>query len=454
MIILHFILSLIYVVLFTAFFVLFYFYMAKFIVWLFNFIRSIPGLLLHFLNGEFRELYQRAKATPTLQWKLKSSWVKRVTLFILVFNIAVYMQQLVYWNGKGSEYHSAKCYYAAGNVVATYRSFLAPVLTPNNILTFWLELPQRVIYNTAKPLIPKEDGEMAIWGYHWFVYPFAKTFTVPSMTRILESNWNPLFRDKGTIPTYTWEFIKAAQKDNFKDKKMRAEHALRNLPLAALYLDELYNNERVYPTMFVTEEAEEEIAKKTIEYSSDQLIMLTGPNKEEAKEYRVAYNRLWMVNQKSFYICTTAYKGLKSLEQKWQESEFMRQEVEKHPSLEATRKAAMIAMLQGGALDFKFDKGDISCTDPDVLDYIKLRKALVAMKGINQLTSNLANRYIDHISAERMKYIFDTYCDYNLTGGFETRFGTGPSRYAERPTVLRNGQILLKNKNTKTSEEN
>jgi hypothetical protein len=446
MIILHFILSLIYVVLFTAFFVLFYFYMAKFIVWLFNFIRSIPGLLLHFLNGEFRELYQRAKATPTLQWKLKSSWVKRVTLFILVFNIAVYMQQLVYWNGKGSEYHSAKCYYAAGNVVATYRSFLAPVLTPNNILTFWLELPQRVIYNTAKPLIPKEDGEMAIWGYHWFVYPYAKRFTRPY--GIYESKWNPLFRDRYAIQTYMWEFIKAVDKDNFKDQKMRDEHALRNLPLASLYLDELYNHENVPPTIFVTKEAEEAIAKKPIEYTSWQLQMMSGPNKEEGEYYKKRFDRLWMVNQKSFYICTTAYEGLKSLEQKWQESEFMRQEVEKHPSLEATRKAAMIAMLQGGALDFKFDKGDISCTDPDVLDYIKLRKELVTMKGINQLTSNLASRYIDHISAERMKYIFDTYCDYNLTGGFDTRFGTGPSRYAERPTVLRNGQILLKNKNT------
>ena len=252
MIILHFILSLIYVVLFTVFFVLFYFYMAKLIIWLFNFIRSIPRLLLHFLNGEFKELCQRAKATPTptLQWKLKSIWVKRVTLFILVFNIAVYMQQLVYWNGKGSEYHSAKCYYATGNVVATYRSFFAFALSPNNILTFWLELPQRVIYNTAKPLIPEEDGEMAIWGYHWFVYPYAKRFNIP--TSLIESDWNPLFRDYGAIPTYTWKFIKAAQKDNFKDKKMRDEHALRNLPLAALYLDELYNHERVYPTMFVT----------------------------------------------------------------------------------------------------------------------------------------------------------------------------------------------------------
>ena len=436
MIVLHFLLSVTYVVLFTALFVLFYFYMAKFIVWLFNFIRSIPALLLHFLNGEFRELYNRAKATPTLQWKLKSIWVKRVTLFILVFNIAVYIQQLVYWNGKGSEYHSAKCYYAAGNVVATYRSFLAPVLTPNNILTFWLELPQRVIYNTAKPLIPKEDGEMALWGYHWFVYPYAKRFTRPY--GIYESKWNPLFRDRYAIQTYMWEFIKAVDKDNFKDQKMRDEHALRNLPLASLYLDELY----VPPTIFVTKEAEEEIAKKEIVYSSWQQMKISSSHStnERRAYFKKAFDRLWMVNQKSFYICTTAYEGLKSLEQKWQESEFMSKEVEKHPSLEATRVAAMIAMLQGGALDFKFDKGDISCTDLDVIDYIKLRKELVAMDTGNQLIHNLANRYI---SADYFKYLFDTYCDYNLTAGFNTGFGTDKLIYENWSKDDR--EVLLKN---------
>ncbi|MBU0631082.1 hypothetical protein KKA17_00400 [bacterium] len=443
MIVIHFLLSVIYVVLFTISFILFYFYLAKLMVWLFNFIRTIPRLLLDFLNAEFKELKNRFKAIPTLQWRLKSIWIKRIFLFFLVLNVSIYVQQLIYWNGKGSTHSSAKCYYASGNVIATYRSFFASMLTPHNLFTFWLEIPQRVIYNTAKPLIPEEDGEIALWGYHWFVYPYAKRFYIP--TSLIESDWNPLFRKHGSIPTYTWEFIKAAQKDNFKDKKMRDEHALRNLPLAALYLDELYNHERVYPTMFVTKEAEEEIAKKEIEYSSWQQMKISSSHSTDERRayFKKAFDRLWMVNQKSFYICTTAYKGLKSLEQKWQESEFMSQEVEKHPSLEATRKAAMIAMLQGGALDFKFDKEDISCTDPDVLDYIKLRKELVAMDTGNQLIHNLANRYI---SADYFKYLFDTYCDYNLTAGFNTGFGTDKLIYENWSKDDR--EVLLKSTTT------
>jgi hypothetical protein len=342
------------------------------------------------------------------------------------------MQQLVYWNGKGSEYHSAKCYYAAGNVVATYRSFLAPVLTPNNILTFWLELPQRVIYNTAKPLIPKEDGEMAIWGYHWFVYPYAKRFTRPY--GIYESKWNPLFRDRYAIQTYMWEFIKAVDKDNFKDQKMRDEHALRNLPLASLYLDELYNHENVPPTIFVTKEAEEAIAKKPIEYTSWQLQMMSGPNKEEGEYYKKRFDRLWMVNQKSFYICTTAYEGLKSLEQKWQESEFMSQEVEKHPSLETTRVAAMIAMLHRSVLPQLRDNGTLSCDHPYVLEYINLRKRFVSMRSQipSQLVSNLIYRYIErHMSGNKYKYLFERYCGYELAGDYKDFTGRGASQFAE-----------------------
>ncbi|MEJ2437158.1 MAG: hypothetical protein P8Y35_03995, partial [Sulfurovaceae bacterium] len=84
---------------------------------------------------------------------MKNIWVKRIFFLLLIFNTVLFIQQFIYWNGKGSAYPKAKCYYAAGNVIAMYRSSLAPVFSPNNILTFWLEMPQRAIYATAKPLI-------------------------------------------------------------------------------------------------------------------------------------------------------------------------------------------------------------------------------------------------------------------------------------------------------------
>ena len=446
MIIFHFLLSLTFVILFTASSILYYFYGAKFVYWLFNFVKTIPRLLWHLLWFETKEVKRRVKEIPSLTWSLKTLWIKRIFLFLLFLNLFIYIQQLVYWNGKGSANHNAKCYYASGNVVAAYRSGLASILTPHNILTIWLEIPQRIIYTVAKPLISEDDGEIALWGYHWFVYPYAKRFNLPP--RLLESDWNPLVRDEGAVPSYIWQFIKAVHADNFKDKKMREEHALRNLPLAALYLDELYNHEKVYPSVYVSKEAEESIAQKPIEYSEWQQMIINGPNKEESAYYQKSFDRLWMVNQKSYYICTTAYEALHGLEQKWRTSEFMRQELMIHPSLEATRIAAMIAMLHGGAMDFKFDKEEMTCQDPYVLHYARLRQQFMEIKGSSQLMTGLINRTVNHISADRMKYIFDKYCDTNLSGGYQMKFGTGPSRYANRPLTIKYGQVLLKNKQT------
>ncbi len=448
MIFVHFLISLVYVVLFTALFVLFYYFAVKFFAWLFYFVKNIPKLLLLLLNIEFSEFYNIISKRPIPKLTLKNIWVKRIFLFLLIFNIVLFVQQFIYWNGKGSAYAKAKCYYAAGNVVAMYRSSLAPILSPNNILTFWLEMPQRAVYATAKPLIPQDDGELAIWRYHWFAYPFAKRFKMPH--RIYESDWNPLFRNKGEIATVLWEFIKAADKDNFQDQKMRDEHALRDFPLAVLYLDEMYNHEKVPPSLFVTKEAEEEIAKKPIVYTSWQQMMIGGPNKEEGAYYKKSFDKLWLINQKSYYIATTAYEALKVLESKWQTSKFMSKEIEKDSIFEATRKAAMIAMLQRGALDFKFNQKNISCTDPYVVDYVKLRKELVAMDTGNKLIHNLVYRIIEFsLGSEEFKYIFEHYCDYNLAGSYDTWFKTGPSRYKDRPLVIKYGEILLQNKSKK-----
>ena len=101
------------------------------------------------------------------------------------------------------------------------------------------------------------------------------------------------------------------------------------------------------------------------------------------------------------------------MESKWQESSFMSQELKKHRTIEATRKAAMIAMLQRGALSFKFQKEELSCKHPMVLHYIRLQKELKEMDTGNRLIQNLVSRYLNgHISAEWMKFIFEKYCGY------------------------------------------
>lgn len=421
--------------------IIFHFSMAWLSVIIFSLILGLFGFyVVAFILGCCRPFIQ--KELPKVS--LKNPWTKRLFLFLVGFNSFFYFQQCYEWiSPKESAYPNAKCYYAAGNVVALYRAFLSP----SNPITYWLVYPQRILYAMATPLIPQEDGELALWRYHWFVYPHARDFSMPH--RIYESNTNPLFRKEGAVATFTWEFIKAVHNDNFKDKNIREQHALRDLPLAALYLDEMYNHEKVPSSIFVTPEAEEVIANKPIVYSKDQQYMLDGPNKKESEMFRAMYNNLWFVNQKSYYIATTAYEALNALASKWETSPLMQKELKQHSSLESTRIAAMIAMLQGGALASKFSSKELSCTHPYVLHYIALRQELKAMaqNTTSRLIDNLEKRYLErHISAEAMKYTFEKYCGYTLVGGYDTRFGSGPSRYENM--TLDYGKVLLENQQT------
>lgn len=214
----------------------------------------------------------------------------------------------------------------------------------------------------------------------------------------------------------------------------------------------MYNHEKVPSSIFVTPEAEEVIANKPIVYSKDQQYMLDGPNKKESEMFRAMYNNLWFVNQKSYYIATTAYEALNALASKWENSPLMQKELKQHPSLEATRIAAMIAMLERGAFHYKLNMNDISCTHPYVLHYVALREELKAMADntASLLIDNLEKRYIEGgIGAELYKYVFEHYCNYTLVGGYDTRFGSKPSKYAQRPLVLDYDKVLLENQQTK-----
>lgn len=428
--------------------IVFHLSMAWLSVIIFSLILGLFGFyVVAFILGCCRPFIQ--KDLPKVS--LKNPWMKRLFLFLVGFNSFFYIQQCYEWiSPKESAYPSAKCYYAAGNVVALYRAFLSP----SNPITYWLVYPQYLLYAMATPLIPHEDGELALWRYHWFVYPHARDFSMPHY--LYESNTNPFLRKEGAVATFTWEFIKAVHNDNFSDKNIREQHALRDLPLAALYLDEMYNHEKVPSSIFVTPEAEEVIAHKPIVYSKDQLVVLNAKThdparaEKEKKMFRAMYDNLWLVNQKSYYIATTAYEALNALASKWENSPLMQKELKQHPSLEATRIAAMIAMLQGGALASKFSSKELSCTHPYVLHYIALRQELKAMaqNTTSLLIDNLDKRYLErHISAETMKYTFEKYCGYTLIGGYDTRFGSGPSRYENM--TLDYGKVLLDNQQTK-----
>ncbi len=150
-------------------------------------------------------------------------------------------------------------------------------------------------------------------------------------------------------------------------------------------------------------------------------------------------------------MTTIAYESLKALKDKWEKSDFMKEQLKKHKTMEANRKAAMLSMLERGVLYGKFDDKTLSCTHPYTLHYIKLRKDLteMAQNTNSTLVKNLAHRYVkDGLVSASMKYIFEAYCGYKLAGEYYCQFGDcSPKRYKNDSFVIRLGKVLLDNKN-------
>ncbi len=450
MIIFHFLISWLILSLFTILLFIYGFYILKLLMKIFTKLTSVN--------------------TPNLVLKTQKN--KKIILFILAFNTSIYIQQCYEWmSPKTSANINAKAYYCAGNVLNIYRR----PLSPNNPLVYWFVYPQKILYHLASYQIPKNDGELAIYGYHWFVYPFARNFTIPS--KIYESDKIPLLRKWGQTATYDWEFLKASYKDNFRDKNIREKHMLRDLPLAALYFDHLYNYGKVTSNVFTEKGIEEEIMNKPVIYdgyeksrlkelheknerhkkNKDSIKRYLG-NKtkfrsidEKIQDYKNYLQNRWIRVLKAQYMTTIAYESLKALKEKWEKSDFMQEQLEKHKTMEASRKAAMLSMLLRGALYEKFDDKTLSCTHPYTLHYIKLRKDLTEMAETTNITliRNLAHRYVKgHITAPSMKYIFETYCGYELVGEYYRRFGqSGAERFKNDPFEQKLGKVLLDNKN-------
>ncbi len=237
--------------------IIFHLLLAWLVLALFTIVLFLYGFyLLKFFFKVFKKLTK--VNTPNLILKTQKN--KKIILFILAFNTSIYIQQCYEWmSPKTSANINAKAYYCAGNVLNIYRR----PLSPNNPLVYWFVYPQKILYHLVSYQIPKNDGELAIYGYRWFVYPFARNFSH------LHAVYENLLGIAEEIPTYDWEFLKASYKDNFKDKNIREKHMLRDLPLAALYFDYISNhNSMAY--VYTEKGIEEEILNKPIAYDEEE----------------------------------------------------------------------------------------------------------------------------------------------------------------------------------------
>ncbi len=443
--------------------IIFHLFLAWLILSLFTILLFIYGFYILKL---LMKIFTKLISANTSNLVLKTQKNRKIILFLIALNTGLYIQQCYEWmSPKTSANINAKAYYCAGNVLNIYRR----PLSPNNPLVYWFVYPQKILYHLASYQIPESDGELAIYGYHWFVYPFARNFSH------LHAVYENLLGIAKEIPTYDWEFLKASYKDSFKDKNIREKHILRDLPLAALYFDYISNhNSMAY--VYTEKGVEEEILNKPVIYdeqekeelkqlhemnerhkkNKDSIKLYLGNKtksrsiEEHIEKYRKKLDENWLDVQKTNYITTIAYESLKALKGKWEKSDFMKEQLKKHKTMEASRKAAMLSMLERGALYAKFDDKTLSCTHPYTLHFVKLRKDLTEMAQNTNITliKNLAHRYVkDHIVAPKMKYLFETYCGYELAGEYYCQFGDcSPERY-KKYLSTKYRKVLLDNKN-------
>ena len=182
-----------------------------------------------------RRLWQRFRAENGLEFApFYKYFVGKISLFCLVvfvaFHSIIYIGALrSYWND--NVHKEAKPYYAVGHVVYGQRILLTSFMHPENKLLAPFNSLQQKIFAKGSQYLPKDDGEIGVWTYEWFIAPYVKSNArtkdawrfrggeSPNFTALLEKLW-------GTIETVSLH--------PFRDKDMEAKY-LQHYPSMVFY---------------------------------------------------------------------------------------------------------------------------------------------------------------------------------------------------------------------------
>jgi hypothetical protein len=125
-----------------------------------------------------------------------------VFLVSTTLNISIWGYQRVSWLTENNVHYKAKEYWVAGQVIYAHRIILGSTLNPENILLFPYTYLQKVVYNQGIKYLPKEEGELYVWNYSWFLYPYVKphirpigvgdTEFDPKMVVLLDDCWSTM----------------------------------------------------------------------------------------------------------------------------------------------------------------------------------------------------------------------------------------------------------------------
>ena len=112
---------------------------------------------------------------------ISSKYNKLFWGLFLIFNILFWQYFRDKWVDSDYQHKEAREYYALGHMLLSYEmGILVFTRDPGIYVMKPIALLQESLVNSAKKVLPKDDGEIGIFKFHLLLYPYASRFYAPN----------------------------------------------------------------------------------------------------------------------------------------------------------------------------------------------------------------------------------------------------------------------------------
>lgn len=106
--------------------------------------------------------------------------IKLLFIFFILSNVSFYFHERSKWINSQHAHLKAKEYYVLNRMVFFYRKGLTKVVQVDNPIMYPLNKLQKALYNKGVSYLPQDDGESAVWKYHFFWQFYCKGYDLPN----------------------------------------------------------------------------------------------------------------------------------------------------------------------------------------------------------------------------------------------------------------------------------
>lgn len=267
----------------------------------------------------------------------KFRFKKKILLILLVVfiggNISFYVKERFHWINDEHENLKAKEYFVLGNMVFFYRKVLNIFIEIDNPIMSPLNTLQESIYDEGIKYLPKNDAEIAVWRYKFFLYFYTRKNYLPD--KHLSNSKTISTKRVKVLEEMYWAIKTLATKD-IVDKEIN-KMKYKIFPFIVSYY----------------------ALKKGNYFGS------------EAGYYRV---KALMQNEEHMQRVEDITKWLVTLKEEWKLDITLYKEIEKkHPEIIVAHYLALIEFI-GRILDKEITDKSLECTNPYIDLFTTSRK--------------------------------------------------------------------------------